>query len=66
LKAEGTAEFIKDFEREKCDLSFVIVPIIKKSISANTMTCDAFDARDFQSRKIVGRAAMMAEEVMAV
>jgi hypothetical protein len=52
-------QFFKNFEREKRDLSFVVVPVIVKAVSTNSVAGDAFDLRDLDQRMIIRGAAVM-------
>src|SRR5205085_12417626 len=54
----------KHFERKKCDLSFVIRFVIEKAVAANAVSSHALYFLHFDHRKIVRRAAVMAEEIV--
>src|SRR5689334_20792019 len=58
------AKFVEDVEREKCDLSFVIFPVIEITVAAKAASGDAFNARDFDHWKVVGFAPVVPDKVM--
>jgi FdhD protein len=64
LQFQPAAKVFKNFERKECNLAFVIVAVIKKTIAANAATGDTLDRRHFDCRIVVGLATMMAEEIM--
>jgi len=66
LQFKRVTEVIENFDREEGDLSFVAFPIIEEAIASNAATSDAFDFWDFDGRMIVGRAAVVAKEIVAV
>lgn len=55
----------EDFGREKSDLALVIVPIIVKTIAANSVTRDALDPRNLDQRIVIGRLSVMPEIIVA-
>ena len=63
-RAKGGAEFMKDFEREESDLSFIILAIIKITVPFDSMASDTFYLRHFNRRMRVRHAVVMAEEVV--
>jgi FdhD protein len=65
LELERAAEFIKNFEREKRDLAFVVFAIIEEAVATDAMTGDAFDLRHFDRGIVIWRAAVMAEEIVS-
>ncbi|HXY60511.1 MAG TPA: hypothetical protein VEH26_02770 [Chthoniobacterales bacterium] len=65
VQLQHSAKFIKDVEREECDLPFVIFNVVKKTIAAQTTTGDAFHRRDLDHRKVIRLASMVADKVMA-
>src|ERR1051326_1696802 len=54
-----------DFQREKCDLSLVIVPVIEKSIVPNAVPGHALNRFHFDQRIVVRFATVMPKEIMA-
>ena len=56
---------MEDFQREKCDLSLVIVPVIEKSVVPNAVAGHAIDCGDFNNRIIIRLPPVMAEKVVA-
>jgi len=65
LQLEGAAQFIKDLKREKRDLSFVIMAVIKKAITCDPMAGDALDGPHFGYRKIIRGASVVSEEIVS-
>jgi len=59
------AKFIENLQREKSDLTFVIVLEIKVSITANTAPRHAFYFGCFNHRMRVRFAAVMANKIMS-
>jgi len=66
LELEHATKLVEYFEREKCDLPFVIFLIIEKAIVSNSMTSHTFNRRNFNHRVIVRFPAVMAEEIVTV
>jgi FdhD protein len=66
LDFERAAEFIENFEREKCDLPFVIFLKIEKAISPYAVPSHTFDRRNFNRRMFLRLAPMMAEKIVAL
>ena len=62
---ERGAKRLKDFERKESDLSLIISAIIKVSIALDSMARHAFNLRHFDRRMVVGRAIVVAKEVVA-
>ncbi len=62
---EFSAELVEHLEREKCDLALVIILIIKETVSADAVTCHAFDRGHFNCREIVRFPAVMTEKIVA-
>ena len=52
------------FGREESDLSFVIIPVIKKTIALDATTGDTFDRVDFNGYVAPHWPAVMTEEVV--
>jgi FdhD protein len=65
LDFERAAEFVENFEREKCDLPFVVVFEIKVAITTNSATGDAFDHRNLKRRMFVWFAAVVSDKIVA-
>ena len=65
MQPEAAAEFVKNFEREKCDLPFVIIFEIEIAIVADTVSGDAFDHRHFNCRMGVGFAIVVTDKIVA-
>jgi FdhD protein len=65
LDLERAAEFIKNFERKKCGLPFVIFLVIEKAIAANPVTGHALDRWNFNCRKFVRCTPVMPEKIVA-
>lgn len=65
LHFERAAKFIKNFQRKKCDLSFVIIFEIKVAITADAATGHAFDRPNLDRRKLIWVAAVVADKIMA-
>jgi FdhD protein len=65
LNSECAAKLIQNFEREKCDLSFVIFLVIKEAIAADAMTGHTFDHRNLNRWKFIRLALVMAKEIVA-
>ena len=61
---ESDAKLIKNIEREKCNLSFVIILEIKKTIAPNAATGDAFDFWHFDCRMILRLATGVTHKIM--
>jgi FdhD protein len=53
------------FQREKCDLSLVIVSVIEKSVVPNAMPGHALNRFHFDQRIVVRFATVMSKEIMA-
>ncbi len=64
MQPEGAAEFVKNFEREKCDLPFVIIFEIEIAIVADTASGDALDHRHFNCRIRIRFPSVMTYEIM--
>jgi hypothetical protein len=62
---EFTPQSIEDFNREKCNLSFILLLKIKKTITLDASAGNAFDLIGFDDRMAGGRQAMPAKVVMA-
>ena len=65
LQLERATQFVKNFEREKCDLSLVIFLVIEEAIAANTVVGHTFNRRHFDRGMIVWFAAMVPEKIVA-
>src|SRR5215211_5682520 len=55
---------MEHFQREKCDLSFVIVPVIEKSVVPNSVLGHALNRFHFDRRIIVRFEAVMSKEIV--
>ena len=64
IDLQGAAKFVKNVEREKCDLPFVIVFVIKVSVAAQSVTGHAFDFRYLDYRKIGRLLAITSDKVV--
>ena len=53
-----------NFFSEEGDLAFVVVFVVEVSIAAQTAAGDAFNLVDFLHRRLAGRLAMVADEIM--
>jgi FdhD protein len=65
LHPQCAAKFIKNFQREKCDLAFVIFLVIEEAIAANTLAGHAIDDRHFDGWIIIRFLPVMAEKIVA-
>ena len=66
LNFEHAAEFIENFQREECDLPFVIVLKIEVAIAPNAARRYAFDHRNLDHRILIRFAAMVPDKIVAV
>jgi FdhD protein len=64
LQFECAAQLVENFEREKCDLTFVIVAVIKEPIAADAMPGHTLDHWNFDYRMIVRFATVMAKVIV--
>ena len=64
MQFERAAQLVENLEREKCDLPFVIVPVIEEPIAAEAAPGHTFDQWNFDNRMIVRFAAMMTKVVV--
>ena len=64
LNSKCAAKLIQNFERKKCDLSFVIFLVIKEAIAADAMTGHTFDDRNLNRWKFIRLALVMAKEIV--
>ena len=55
---------VKHLEREKCDLSFIVITVIEEAIAPNAAPRHTVDAWDFNCRMFIRFSAMVTEEVM--
>ena len=58
------AKFIENLQREKSDLTLVVVAVIEEAVAANPVAGDALDLMGFDKRKIIRRPAVMAKIVV--
>ena len=65
LNFERVAKFIENFQREECDLPFVISFVIEEAVAANAVTGHTFDQWNFNRRKFVRFASVVPEEIVA-
>lgn len=65
LHLERAAKLVENFEREKCDLSLVIVLKIKVTVAAESAAGHTFNRWYFDHRMFVGLAAEMADKIVA-
>ena len=59
------AEFFENFDREKCDLAFVVFAEIKVTIAPQAVAGHTFHFRHFHERRVARRPAVVADEVVA-
>jgi hypothetical protein len=64
MNLKRAAKFIESFEREECDLAFVIVFEIKIPIVADATSCHAIDHRHFNHRIRVRLTAVVANKIV--
>jgi len=64
-KFHRATKMMKDFQSEKCDLTFVTFFVVEKTVAANAVTGHAVDYGNLQNRIIVRFPPMMAEKVVA-
>jgi len=62
---ERSTELIEDIEREKSDLSFVVLLLVKISVPTKTSTRYAFDSWNLDGWKLVRLAPVMPFKIMA-
>src|SRR5436189_14814 len=62
---QRSAELFENFERKKCDLTFVIVFKIKVTICANPAACDTFDHGHFDHGMVIRLPTVMANEIVS-
>ena len=55
----------EDFGGEKSDLALVVVFVVEEAIAANPVAGHALDLLDFDERKVVRRATVVSEVVVA-
>jgi len=65
LNLKRAAKLIKNFEREECDLPFVIFFVIKEAIAPDAMTSHALNHRDLNRRILIRLALVMAKKIVA-
>ena len=65
LHFQRAAKLVENVEREKCDLSFVIVFEIEVAIAAQTVPGDTFNRRNFNHRMFVRLAPEMSDKIVA-
>ena len=58
------SQFFENLGGKKRDLSFVIVPVIVKAVSPNSVAGNAFDLRNLDQRMIIRGAAVMTKVVV--
>jgi len=61
---QRTAKPIENFEREKCDLSLVILFVIKVTVAAETAPGDTFNGWHFDHRKVVRLPAVVPHKIV--
>ena len=65
LHLQLAAEFVKDIEREKCDLPFVIVFEIKVAVGAYSASGHAFDRFNLNRQMLARFTSMMSDKIVA-
>jgi FdhD protein len=65
LQLERATELIENFERKECDLTFVIVAIIKEAIASDAVAGRTFNHRDLNRRILIRFTAVVAEKIVA-
>ncbi len=65
LDLQRAAKFIENFERKKCDLTFVIVFEIQVTVAANAAASCAFNHWHLNHRMRVRLATVMPDEIVS-
>ena len=64
VDSKACAEFFKNFDREKCDLAFVVFAEIEVTIAAQAAAGEAFHFRHFHEREVARKLAVVANEIV--